>query len=469
MDGNRSPGWFVYLLPFLLAVAFNPAPQRHALTESLEAARLVNTDARHRAGYWLDAARYEPWQAGWWAQAGLALLEAGDAPGSALAFETAMQAGTLTSAEQIAAGKAFLAVGENEKAEAAWMELLSRPHPPVEVYPQLEALQVKTGALDAAENTLHAWLGTYPQDAQALFELGLLLAAVRPEDADDWLEAACNMDGALESQCEIIITGLVVGLLNDDPAYQRISIGRTLGRMERWDLAQVAFQGAADFSPELAEAWAFLGEAKQHNGADGLDDLEKAAFLDPQSTVVKGLQALYWSRQGHPEIALVYIHAVAAGEPDQPLWQMELGDFLAQIGDPVAAMRHYQRAVDMDPGWTLAWEALARFSLSSGYDVRTVGLPAARQAFLLSPSRADLLSLQGQAFLAINDLTTAERFFTLALQRDSSLADAHLGLGQVYLAQGRNAEAILHLAQASSLAGETQPGVKAMADKILGR
>jgi tetratricopeptide (TPR) repeat protein len=57
--------------------------------------------------------------------------------------------------------------------------------------------------------------------------------------------------------------------LQTDPAYQQILIGQRLAELGEWDVAEAAFTAAVSLAPNYAEAWAFLGETRQHLGKDG--------------------------------------------------------------------------------------------------------------------------------------------------------------------------------------------------------
>jgi tetratricopeptide (TPR) repeat protein len=169
--------------------------------------------------------------------------------------------------------------------------------------------------------------------------------------------------------------------------------------------------------------------------------------------VVQTLTGLYWRRLGRPEVALTYIHRAAAGEPQQAMWLLELGNTLTEMGDLIGALSYYQRAVEMEPENPLYWKALARFCLENGADIRGTGLPAARWALLLSPDDAEALDLMGWTFLRLGDSLSAERFLQQALQQDSHYSAAHLHLSQLYLQLGKEELAFPHLQRIRSIEG----------------
>jgi len=133
-----------------------------------------------------------------------------------------------------------------------------------------------------------------------------------------------------------------------------------------------------------------------------------------------------------------------------------------------AALAYYQSAALIKPSDAHYWTLLAEFCAVHQVSLREVGLPAARQALTLAPENAPALDAMGQVLVGLDDLASAERFFQQALQKDASLAAAHLHLAQVYLQVGQLPEAQVRLTQAYQLAGE-QSNVRLVAQRLLER
>jgi tetratricopeptide (TPR) repeat protein len=254
--------------------------------------------------------------------------------------------------------------------------------------------------------------------------------------------------------------------LKDDPSYRQLLVGRSLGSLGYWDLAAQSFDRSVKLNPNYAEAWAFLGEADQHLDKDGYPNLQKAQQLGPTSITVQALLALYWRRQGQPEKALPTLQAVAAAEPRQAVWQIELGTTLADMGEINLALAYFQHAVEMEPGSAPYWEILAQFTITNSLNLRTLGLPAARQAVLLAPRDPAALATMGACMYALGDMQEAERFFLRALLANPDYALAHLQLGQVYLQENQYQLAYQHLRKALDLS-KNQPEIQGMAQRLL--
>jgi Flp pilus assembly protein TadD len=212
----------------------------------------------------------------------------------------------------------------------------------------------------------------------------------------------------------------------------------------------VDFHNAIAVRADYADAWAWLGEAKQQRGQDGSAEIEQALAFTPASAMVESLYSIYLQRQKQPEQALAAIQQAAALEPGNPGWQMALGEAYEQTGDLVAALAHYQNAVSMSPNQATFWRALAEFSLRNGVDLAGTGLPAARR--LLELDKTDWRSddLAGQILLETGDPVGAEVLLKKAIQMEPTQAAPFLHLGLLYLQNGNRAAALSNLNQAKA-------------------
>jgi tetratricopeptide (TPR) repeat protein len=209
---------------------------------------------------------------------------------------------------------------------------------------------------------------------------------------------------------------------------------------EEWLLAAQAFQQATEVEAGNAEAWAWLGEAKQHLGQDAATDLERAVSLDGNSIIVRTLRGLYWKRQGNDRAALTEYQAAAAAAPGNPVWQVSLAETLANLGNLDGALESYQRAIQIAPEEPQYWRLLAAFCVEYGIRLREVGLPAAQKAVDLDPEDYMALDVLGSAQLISGEYTRAQETLLLAIDKESNYAPPHLHLAMVYLQTGdRNA------------------------------
>jgi len=463
---DRTP--ILIWLPLLIAlvVMLAPRPARlDAAWQSIQATSQTGTPEKGLDELYL-VVEYQPWRADVWEQIGGGEQQRGNLAAARRAFEQAGVTGELSPAGYLAWGQVLAQSGEVQAAQRIWQELLERENQP-QVYHELVRSQIAQGDLTAAEASLRRWLAVDARP-QVRYELGLVLLAERPRQGLDELLAAGREDARLLPEVETLRRAVNLAGLEEDSAYQKLAIGRGLGRIGRWDLAFYLFEEATRLSPDYAEAWAFLAEARQQTGqGDGWKELRRAQELAPHSVITQALLALRWSREGHPELARDYLLSVAQQEPEQAIWQIELGNLYQQMGDVKEAMTHYQRATEVEPLNPAAWGSLAAFSATSGLYLREVGLPAARQALLLQPEDAGALDRMGWVLLALGDSASAERFLQRALLLDGNYAPAHLHLGQVYLNLNQIEAARLHLLRAIELDGEGAVG--SLARRLLDR
>ncbi len=347
-----------------------------------------------------------------------------------------------------------------------WQALIQSGQASPDTFQRLSDLQWQTGDFSGAGQTLRAWLAADPGRAETAFRLGLLLVSDHPQEAVQFFQEAASHDVAWQAPVDSLRQALSLADLKDDPSYRQLLVGRSLGSLGYWDLAAQAFNRSVELNPNYAEAWAFLGEAYQHLDKNGYPDLEKAQQLGPDSITVQALLALYWRRQGQPEKALPTLQAVAAAEPRQAAWQIELGTTLADMGEINQALAYFQHAVELEPGSAPYWELLAQFTITNSLNLRTLGLPAARQAVILAPRDPAALATMGWSMYALGDMQEAERFYLRALQANPDYALAHLHLGQVYLQENQYQLAYQHLRKALDLS-TNQPEIQSMAQRLL--
>jgi tetratricopeptide (TPR) repeat protein len=253
------------------------------------------------------------------------------------------------------------------------------------------------------------------------------------------------MDLQFDSAVETLRAAIAVSDTESDPASRFIAIGRGLGLVEEWGLAENAFQKAVSADAKNAEAWAWLGEARQHNGQDGSDDLNQALTLNPHDAIIHALRGLYWKRQGNYRQALNEYLQAAQIEPDNPAWQSSVGDVYTQTGDLVSALAAYQKATQLAPNDATYWRLLATFCSDNDLYVLDVGLPAAKQAAQLAPNDPQMLDVLGWSYSNAGLLYNAEQNLLHAIKLSPKLAIAHLHLAENYLRQGNNTSAITEL------------------------
>ncbi|HVN54638.1 MAG TPA: tetratricopeptide repeat protein [Anaerolineaceae bacterium] len=459
----ESADWARILIPLLFGVALALYPTSFQAAKALERGKVAETDQRPAlaATQLSGAAGALPWRADLWERAGIDALEGGDSAAAIPDLERARKEGQLSLQGWLALGDAYQKQGDLAAGLATWETRASLGGGSKELFERLVDGYDQQGDLEMAVQALRRWKASEPDQAEVLYQLGLHEAVIHPGDAGVILSQAVAADSSLAEKTRTIQTALNVASLEDDAAYKLLIIGRSLASLGDWKLAAETFRRGTLARPDYAEVWAFLGEARQHLGKDGQAELTRAEVLNPDSVLVQALKALYWQRQGKPARAVDSLTKVAGIEPENPTWQLELGNALAALGKLNQALEHYQNAVRLAPVDPFYWRALAGFCVDFNVEMKTVGLPAASQAVALDPNDPSGLDLIGEIFLKTSDTLSAERFLQRSLQASPDYAPAHYHLGFLFLQAGKTSEAYQHLSRAAQLAAGQPLGKQA--------
>lgn len=432
----------------------------------------LQAEARARVaqerGEMSDAARlYEaaamrlPWRASLWQDAGQAALAAGEPEDAVRLLTRAGNRGALTLAGQDALGQALWQTGRTDAALQIWQTATAGSNPDPGVLARLAEAHHALGNYPAEREALRRLTDLRPQDAQARYRLALLLAASDPQESLHHLTLAAQIDPALEKSIRPLRRALNLALLANEPAYRLTVSGQGLASVDEWALAQQAFAQAVGVRPDYAEGWAWLGEAEQHLGRDGIAELRHAEALNPHSALVQVFLALYHQRQGRASLAVEHLRRAVDLEPENAAWQAALAEAYVQAGDLPPALEAYQQAAQKAPQDPQYWRMLAVFCATYEYRLAEVGIPAARQALKLTPEDARALDAMGQVYLALGNAAQAETHFLQALESDPDLPEAHLHLAIVYLQTARPLMARPALLRACELAAGTPLGEQA--------
>ncbi len=442
---------FLLLVGGLIAL---PDLARPALERQIEQG---SQDEQHRAMQLAAriASNY-PWKVGFWEIAGKGAVHIRDYPLAIAYLETASDRDGLSAPGWIALGDSYEQLGNLEDALVAWEEALVLDGPAFELLRRQYEVYRKMGDMAGMVQALQSIGEQQPLDAQAQYELGLMLAVHDPQLAIVRLEQAAEQDSAIEPKARMLVRTIRrSSVIAEDPAYRFLEIGRALATLEEWELARRAFELSTLHNPDFAEAWAYLGESDQQLGKGGLAALQKAYRLDPESVAVNSLFALHWARQGRFEFALGYIQTAANAASENPVLQAQLASTLAGLGQVQDAIEVFHRAVALAPNEAVYWRLMAAFSIENDIQIQEVGLPAARMALSLNESDAAALDLIGHAYLVQENTLLAQRFLERALSADPNYAPAHLHIGLVFLSLGESSRARQSLETAIELAPDS--------------
>jgi len=312
-----------------------------------------------------------------------------------------------------------------------------------------------------------------PADAELQYQIGLLYAATEPIKSLPYLSTAAVMNPSVAVNSKKLQDEIRTASLFDQPAYTLLVSGRQLGSMGEWQLASEAMKRATEADPEYPDAWAYLGEARQHvnnvngtvNPDAGLSELSHALQLDDQSVIANFLMGLYWERQVDYAKAKSYLEQAASINPADPYIYAELGNILSKEGDLPAAQDNLKKAVSLAPKNPTFYRLLAQFALENQIQIRPLALPAARQALMLGPQDPESLDLMAKIMLELEDFHAAEQYARQAVDADPGYAPGyfHLGMAYIFLNQADQARKWLEAARNA----DTDSWVTAQASRML--
>jgi superkiller protein 3 len=309
-------------------------------------------------------------------------------------FEIAREHSSLSADGWEMLGRGYWILGDHDKAVLIWEQAISKYGGDKKIYADLFLVYKIKGDFSRTLSALENLAQFESREVLHIYHLGLYLSISNPDRALTEFLLASSLDPEYESAVETMRSTINYASLESDESKKLVIIGRGLGLVNEWPLAAEAFRQAVAVDEENAEAWAWLGEAEQQLGQEGRAELDKALSLERTNPIVRSLRGLYWTRQDRGDQALAEYLLAAEYDPDNPAWQVSIGDAYALRGDLQAGLAAYFRATEMDPTNANVWLALAVFSTRYNLQVEDVGLPAARKAVDLSgedPLALDML------------------------------------------------------------------------------
>ncbi len=425
----------------LLAAVFSPTLFVGYASAKKGEAEFAAQNYQAAADSFEQAARLLPWRDDLWEKAGIAASQSGNHTDAIIFLN---RAPALSEQGWLAKGSAYLSVGDVSSGLKTYQQGLQF-YASADIYLSLAFIYRQQKDWPAETEALKNLTRLNPGDVYAHYRLGLLLTVLEPEHALPELMLASSLNPETDSAVQTLRAALNVSAAQADQSQRMLTIGRALGLVQDWELSIAAFEKAVSLNAENAEAWAWLGEAKQQLGQDGSADLDRAASLDHSSAVVNALRGLYWNRQGnYPQMLAEYLLAAEA-EPANPAWQASIGDAYSKGGDIISALAAYQRATELAPKDSTYWRLLAVFCADNGVHVEDIGLPAAQQAVDLAPDDPFALDALGWAYLSSGRYANAMQILSDLITRFPNHLPAHIHLAMTYLAQGNRADALSEL------------------------
>ncbi|MES0359270.1 MAG: tetratricopeptide repeat protein [Anaerolineales bacterium] len=442
------------LLPLILISLLGISSHWRGMQEALQIARQANEagDSIKASQNIFQAIQYSPWREDLWELAGILSLNGGDEQNARKYLQQGDQSGCLSASGLTALGDAAQLADDPQSAVLHWEEALEAGGTPAELHSRLAETYRQLGDFDIAIQHQSELVRINPTDPESNYTLGLMLAASKPESAIAYLTLAAELDPNLSENTTAVTQNIRSARIRNDQAHLLVSSGQALASIEEWDLAVIALSRATELNPEYADAWAYLGEALHQMGQEGSEQIERALTVDPNSLAANILMGLYWQREEQYDMALVYLHAAAQLDDNNPAIQVEIGNTLGLLGNLSAAEAHYQGAVEISPRDPVYWQSLANFYIKYESKLSDEGLPAAREAVILDPSDPTSLDMLGQIYLLLDSPHIARRFIQRALDIDPNFLPANLHLGLIHILDGDTLQAYQRFKLVQSLA-----------------
>jgi tetratricopeptide (TPR) repeat protein len=342
--------------------------------------------------------------------------------------------------------QALLALGDLAGSEAAWREAGSSCPEAADLARQYAEAHVAQGQFDQAASFLASLNLLSPSRPDTLLRLGVLTALADPAGALPTLDAAMKASPSPLPLAEDLV-GAIRSAPNDG-AQAFAQVGETLIRYGAWREAAQALANAVALRPDLAEARAYLGLARDRSGGDGLRDLQEATRLGPGSSLPHIFLAFHWQAAERLTDALTELETAQRLDPGSPAAPAQMGAILVAMGDLPAASQAYRLATALAPSEPNFWLLLAQFSLEHEFDVTSIALPAARNAAALAPGDVASADALGYAHFLLGDLDLAERILVRAARSGppSPSLEWHLGLLRLTQGDAERARAALQAA-----------------------
>ncbi|MGD8402977.1 MAG: tetratricopeptide repeat protein [Anaerolineales bacterium] len=446
------------LLTVIGLIIVPPITTGYASLRQAQVAYVARDNLRASKAY-ERAATLLPWRPDLWDLAGITRFQTKDYEDSIRLLEIARKEDVLSDVGWDVLGISYFHTERVDEATMAWESGLESFPEYSKYYSHLIFIYHERGDTQAEKHALERWVASDgATDAAAHYRLGQLLSISEPERALEEFTLASSLDSEYDSAVETMRTALNLATLETEDSKKLVFIGRGLGLINEWSLAQKAFRQAVEADGENPEAWAWLGEAEQQLGRDGRVELNRALKYGRTDPIVRSLRGLYWMRQGHGKQALAEYLLAAEYDPDNPAWQISIGDAYALSGDLQAALESYFRATEIEPTDSTIWRALAAFSAQYNMQVEEVGLPAAQTAVELGGEDPLALDTLGWTLALLERYDEAQDTLEQALELDPDFAQVHLHLGIVAMQTDNWEVAGDHLRRARELDGDGPVG-----------
>jgi predicted Zn-dependent protease len=207
---------------------------------------------------------------------------------------------------------------------------------------------------------------------------------------------------------------------------------------------------AADVKELLAQA--YVGDRQAE---PAWKTFQEAAVLAPDRERLYLLVSQACLEEGLTDLAGRVLETALRNLPGSPRLHFERGILFSQQDDNAQAIREFQQAQERSPGSEIAYIAATEQALIEGRMQEAIasaraGIRAGYTHYLLLTMLGETL-LRGGAAPAAPEFAEARAALEQAIAKRPSYPSSHISLGRVYLALGRNGDAIAQLEEGRRL------------------
>jgi tetratricopeptide (TPR) repeat protein len=322
-------------------------------------------------------------------------------------------------------GKALAAAGKDDQAIPLFQQVLARQPGSTEAMLQLALAEQRAGKLQDAIALLRKVTAEEPENEAALTNLGMALAQVQnAKDAVPFLQRAVKLaPGDVTAHQDLAAAYVQLSQFSDAAAELRLAL---------------------KLAPDLPQLHYNLGLAlkMQDDAADAIPELESAERLDPNAPEAPYVLGILYMQAARYADAARELKKSLDMRPENGDGWATLGSVYVKLNKLPEATAALQQAIKQlpeqpDPHLTLAAVLVKEDKLAEAVAERKAAADLMRRN--MNRQRAEVATNAGNSLLKSGDLAGAAIQFKDALSYDAGYAAAHLGLAQVYDAQGNAA------------------------------
>lgn len=328
------------------------------------------------------------------------------------------------------------ATGESERARALLHASLAQQPENARALQSLAYQQIDQRAWQDAHSTLARLLDVAPENAEAAYLAGLLIAPEDPEQARTYL-ARAGKDARWQTAADVILAALqAYDSLALTDAHTRLGVA--LVGLGEWEFAERAFDMALAVNAVNPTALAYRGFSLDQQGRDGLPDLQAALAMSPNDATIYYLLGQHWRLVDDRQAAYDAFYRAHWLDLDNPALAAEVGISLEQLNDDDGAEEWLTRAVDLAPDDVRWAQLLAGFYVddASQDQLEARGLTFIELAVERAPDDVELRACLGGAHYRLSHYDQAEDELVAAIQLNPDSVRAHYYLGRVREATG---------------------------------